>query len=104
MSTPRRSFTPELKATILKRFLVDKTPLSDLCDEYQIQPNQIYQWQKTLFDGASGLFERNGRPRKSVNLQEQKIAALQTKLSEKNEVIAELMQDHVLLKKSLGET
>jgi transposase len=104
MTTPRRSFTPELKATILKRYLVDKTPLSDLCDEYQIQPNQIYQWQKMLFDGASGLFERSGGPRKSVNLQEQKIAALQAKLLEKNEVIAELMQDHVLLKKSLGET
>jgi transposase-like protein len=104
MSTPRRSFTPELKATILKRYLVDKTPLSDLCDEYQIQPNQIYKWQKMLFDGAPGLFERNCGPRKSVNLQEQKIAALQTKLADKNEVIAELMQDHVLLKKSLGET
>jgi transposase len=103
MSAPRRSFTAELKATILKRYLVDKVPLSDLCDEYQIQPNQIYQWQKVLFEGASGLFERNGGPRKSVNLQEQKVAALQARLQEKNEVIAELMQEHVLLKKSLGE-
>jgi hypothetical protein len=26
--------------------LVDKAPVSDLCDEYQILPTQFYQWQK----------------------------------------------------------
>ena len=111
MSTQRRSFTPELKATILKRYLVDKTPLSDLCDEYQINPNQIYQWQAQLFEGATSVFERCKGPRKIATAQERKVAALEAKLQkhqaviqQKNEVIAELMQDHVLLKKSLGET
>ena len=103
MSTPRRSFTAELKATILKRYLVDKVTLSNLCDEYQIHPTQIYQWQKVLFEGASGLFEKNGGPRKGAKVQEQKVAALEAKLQQKNEVIAELMQEHVLLKKSVGE-
>jgi transposase len=109
MSMPRRSFTAELKATILKRYLVDKTPLSDLCDEYEINPNQIYQWQALLFEGASSVFERAKGPRKTA--QEKKVAALEAKLhknqaviQEKNEVIAELMHEHVLLKKSLGET
>ena len=111
MSTQRRSFTPELKATILKRYLVDKAPLSNLCDEYEINPNQIYQWQAQLFEGAACLFERAKGPRKIATAQEKKVAALEAKLQknqaviqEKNEVIAELMQEHVLLKKSLGET
>jgi hypothetical protein len=46
MSTPRRRFGTDQKATILKRYLVDKVPISDLCDEYGIKPNQIYTWQK----------------------------------------------------------
>jgi transposase len=111
MSTQRRSFTPELKATILKRYLVDKVPLSDLCDEYEINPNQIYQWQGQLFEGAACVFERAKGPRKIATAQEKKVAALEAKLQknqaviqDKNEVIAELMQEHVLLKKSLGET
>jgi len=30
----QRVFTPEQKATILRRHLADKVPLSDLCNEY----------------------------------------------------------------------
>ena len=54
MSTQRRHFGTDQKATILKRYLVDKVPISDLCDEYGIKPNQIYAWQKILFDNAGG--------------------------------------------------
>lgn len=43
----RRQFTPEDKAAILRRHLVHKVPVSDLCDEYHIQPSLVYlgQWQ-----------------------------------------------------------
>ena len=30
--------------------------MSDLCDECGIKPNQIYAWQKILFDNAPGRF------------------------------------------------
>jgi transposase len=33
----RRRFTPDQKAAIVRRHLVDKVPISDLCDEYKIQ-------------------------------------------------------------------
>ena len=45
---PRRSYTPEQKAAILRRHLVDKIPVSDLCDEYKLQPSVFYSWQKQL--------------------------------------------------------
>jgi hypothetical protein len=35
-SKARRQFTPDEKATILRRHLVDKVAVSDLCDEYRI--------------------------------------------------------------------
>ena len=83
------------KAAILKRYLVDKVPISDLCDEYGIQPSQVYQWQKVLFENAAAVFERPNR--RAEDAKERKVVALETKLQQKNEVIAELLQEHVNL-------
>ena len=58
MITKRRHFTGDQKAAILKRYLVEKAPLSDLCDEFGIQPNQVYQWQATLFENAATVFQQ----------------------------------------------
>ena len=101
MSATRRRFGTDQKATILKRYLVDKVPISDLCDEYGIQPSQVYQWQKVLFENGASAFERTGR--RAADPHQRKVAALETKLQQKNEVIAELMQEHVQLKKAIGE-
>jgi transposase-like protein len=104
MSAPRRRFGTDQKATILKRCLVDKVPISDLCDEYGIKPNQIYAWQKILFDHAQMAFQQaGGRAASKVSAQEDKIARLETKLQQKNEVIAELMEENVRAKKANGE-
>ncbi len=98
----RRHFDGPQKVAIVKRHLVDKVPVSDLCDEYHIQPTQFYLWQKQLFEHGAAAFERkNGRPR--TDARDQKIARLEAKLNEKNEVVAELLQEHVQLKKELGE-
>ncbi len=58
MSTPRRCFSTGQKTTI---HFVDKLPMSDLCDEYGIKPNQIYTWQKILFDHAESAFHQAGQ-------------------------------------------
>lgn len=44
----RRRFSPEQRSAILRRHLVDKVAVSDLCDEYSIQPSLFYGWQKQL--------------------------------------------------------
>ena len=100
---PRRRIDGSQKLAIVKRHLVDKVPVSDLCDEYQIQPTQFYQWQKQLFEQGASVFDRkNGKPR--TDRRDEKIAQLEAKLVQKNEVVAELLQDHVQLKKELGES
>ena len=100
-SQKRKHVSGDQKVAILKRYLVDKTPISDLCDEYGIQPSQVYQWQKVLFENGAAAFERTGRRVEDAN--QRKVAALEAKLQQKNEVIAELMQEHVQLKKAIGE-
>ena len=99
-SQKRKHLSPEQKVAILKRFLVEKTPIADLADEYGIQPSQLYQWQKVGFENGAAAFERTGRRAEDPN--QRKVAALEAKLQQKNEVIAELMQEHVQLKKPLG--
>ena len=103
MSDKRRRFGTDQKAAILKRYLVDKIPLSDLCDEYGIKPNQIYSWQKILFENAEDGFQRSGNRGGKSSEQEEKIARLEAKLQQKNEVISELMEENVRAKKAIGE-
>jgi transposase-like protein len=100
---PRRHFTGTEKVAILKRHLVDKVPVSDLCDELQLYPNQLYAWLKEFFENGHTLFD-NGRKSKAVeDAKDKKIEQLEAKLARKNEVMAELMEAHTLLKKELGE-
>ena len=104
MKKPRRHFGTDQKAAILKRYLVDKVPISDLCDEYGIKPNQVYAWQQVLFDHAESAFQQAGsRATSRASAQEEKILRLEAKLQQKNEVISELMEENVRSKKANGE-
>ena len=50
MSKKRKNYSPEEKVGILKRHLVEKVPISDLCDELGLHPTVFYRWQ-TQFNG-----------------------------------------------------
>ena len=103
MNKPRRHFSGAEKVAILKRHLIDKVPVSDLCDELDIYPNQLYGWLKEFFENGHAAFD-NGRKSKAVeDAQQAKIQQLEAKLQKKNEVMAELMEAHTDLKKNLGE-
>ena len=100
---PRRHFSGPEKVAILKRHLLDKVPVSDLCDELQLYPNQVYGWLKEFFENGHAAFG-NGRRSKAVeDAKDHKIEQLEAKLARKNEVMAELMEEHTTLKKTLGE-
>lgn len=100
----RRHFSAEQKVAIIKRHLVDRVPVSDLCDEHQLLPAQFYQWQKQLFEGGAAAFEsrRAGGKPAGPSLVERKVEQLEAKLAVKNEVISELMEEAVRLKKTNG--
>ena len=104
MTKSRRRFGTDQKVAILKRHLVDKVPISDLCDEYGIKPNQVYAWQKILFERAEAVFQQSpGRKANKLSAQVEKIGRLEAKLAQKNEVISELMEENVRAKKEAGE-
>ena len=46
------------KVVILKKHLVEKVPISDLCDEYKIHVNTFYNWLKVFFENGAAAFEQ----------------------------------------------
>lgn len=101
MRKKRYNYTPEEKVLILKRHLVEHVAVSDLCDEYQLQPKVFYDWQKRFFENGAAAFVCEERGRKRT--EEARIQQLEDKLRRKHEVLSELMEEHVKLKKELGE-
>lgn len=100
MRKKRKNYTAQEKVFILKRHLVNQVPVSDLCDEYNLQPTVFYRWQKEFFENGASAFEKTNAKRKKA--EQKRIAQLEAKLQTKNEVLSELMEEHVQLKKDLG--
>lgn len=98
---PRKAYTATEKVAILRRHLIDHVAVSDLCDEYQIPPTQFYRWQRQFFENGATAFASSARVDRSPL--EAENAALKAKLVKKHEVLSELMEEHIRLKKDLGE-
>lgn len=96
----RNNYSAEQKVVIIRRHLVDQVPVSQICDEYHLQPTVFYRWQRELFENGAAAFTKAQPTNTKL---EQKIALLEKKLATKNEVVAELMEAHIKLKKELGE-
>jgi len=106
-SRARRPFTAEEKATILRRHLADKVPVSALCEEYRIQPSLFYQWQRQVFDHL-GTALQDGRTRRHAaqlaRRDDDRVARLEAQVIKKDAVIAAVSEEYLALKKKLGES
>ncbi len=90
------------KIDALRRHMVKKVPVSEICEELGVQPSTFYLWQNELFLRGADLFDNKPGPKKKTDNTEKRIEQMEQKLSKKDEVIAELLEEHVALKKSLG--
>jgi len=103
----RTNLTAAQKVAIVREHLIEKVPVSALCDKHKISPVNFYNWQRQLFENAESCFDRKKNSSNAKRQDEaatRKIEQLEAKLQSKNEVIAELLQEHVELKKELGES
>ena len=101
MADKRKRYSAQEKVSILRRHLVEGDRVSDLCDRNGLHPTVFYRWLKEFFENGAFAFQRQGAAREKQL--EKKIASLEAKLSHKNEVLSEVVEEHVRLKKSLGE-
>src|SRR5438094_3688560 len=77
MRKERKHFTPEEKVAILRRHLVDKVPVSELCEELGLRPTMFYRWQKELFENGAAAFQSQGRPHRQVEEKQKRIEFLE---------------------------
>ncbi len=95
----RKRYTPEQKVKILREYFEEKRSVADICEKYRVHPNQFYRWKKEFFEKAPSLFASKSRkadPAKEIDV-------LKDRLKDRNEVIAELLQENLKLKKQHGE-
>ena len=101
MSQSKRQFNPDQKVSILRDHLLDHTPISDVCDQHGIRPTLFYRWQKEFFEnGATAFTSKKDSVEQELREENRRLKA---KLQHKNEVVAELMEEYVQLKKKLGD-
>ena len=98
MNKPRRHFSGSEKVGILKRHLLEKIPVSDLCDQLQIYPNQFYGWLKEFFENGHSAFDNGRKAKAGQSAQVRNTEQLEAKLDRKNLILAELVEELVLLK------
>ncbi len=101
----RRHHTPDQKIILLRRHHLEKVPVSEVCEGAALQPSVFYGWQKHLFEHGSAAFGESRKPVESSR--EAELLAenerLKARLARKDEVIAEVTEELIRTKKSVGE-
>ncbi len=99
MSKERKHHT-----AVLRRHLLDRVPVSDLWEEPGVRPTVFYRWQKESFENGAAASQSTERPHRQVEEKQRRIEFLEKKVQTKDEVLAELMAEHIALKKALGNS
>lgn len=102
---PRKRYTGAEIIGILRKHLVDGVAVSDVCTEAGINPTQFYRWRAQLFGGSGAVvFDRKSDRAESraVDAANEKVAELEKRLQRKHEVLSEVMEELVSLKKTAG--
>jgi len=94
----RKRYTAEEKIKILREVLEDGKPISQVAESYGLHPNNIFSWRKQLFEDGLEVFQVR-RADVSAKAEERKVTELEQRIKEKDEVIAELAQELLGLKK-----
>jgi len=94
----RKRYTAEEKIKILREVLEEGKPISQVAEKYGLHPNNIFSWRKQLFENGLQAFQIK-RADISSKAEERKISALESKIKQKDEVIAELAEELFGLKK-----
>ncbi len=61
---PRRNHTSAFKSKVALAAVRGEKTMSELAQQFDVDPNQIKQWRDQLLEGASELFERESKSSK----------------------------------------
>ena len=95
-----KRYSSEQKVEALKRHFVNREELSKICEDLKIPPTTFYGWQQKFFDNAQAAFSKDSSNQDKAA--EEKVEYLESKLRKRENVISELMEECINLKKNLG--
>lgn len=101
MRKERKHYTGEEKVAILRRHLLDKVPVSDLCDE--LDCSQRYSIVGKKSSSRMALRPSLARADRTIKPNSNGSSSWRRRSRPKTRCLAELMAEHIALKKSLGE-
>jgi transposase len=88
----RKRYTAEEKVKVLRELLEEGKSISQIAERHGLSPNNIFKWRKQLFEEGMQAFQIK-RTDISSKAEERKITALEEKLKQKDEGIAELAEE-----------
>jgi transposase-like protein len=96
----KKLYTAEEKAKIMRERIEDNISISDISEKYKIHLNVLYNWQRQLCEQApQTLSRKNNKAEKQKSSDKKPIAELETLLSIREGLIAELVQENIEYKK-----
>ncbi len=97
----RRHWSADDKIKLLRLHLIEKQAISKICEDASLSPTQFYAWQEQLFTNGGLAMVSKRVPERNKDLE--RIEKLEGRLRQKDEVIAELLTEHIALKKEFGD-
>jgi transposase len=95
----RKHYTAEEKVAILRRHLLEKSRSRSCARNWAAADGVLPLAEGVLRERGRRLPDEGGQP----SAEQERIEYLEKKIQTKDEVLAELMAEHIALKKSLGE-
>ena len=98
--TERRVYKPEEKMKIVMEGLSGTIQVTELCRKYGIGTARFYAWKDKMVENSADIFNDRGRKNTSDQrtIEEQK-----EEISRLKDVIAEITQENLEIKKKIGE-
>jgi len=96
----RRKFTGDEKWRILMEGLKSGASIAEVCRRSQINESLYYSWLRQMEEGAK---ERLGNGSPGRNKPEREKELLKDKIARQQAIIAEVVQENLALKKTLGD-
>lgn len=94
----RRNFPPKHKVQMVLEALSHAEGIGAYCRAKGVKDSQVHRWRSQIVGNADRLFEK-------VSKRDQnKLLRLEHELANKNEIIADLARENLLLKKTCGES
>ena len=99
--SPRR-WSAQQKLAILEEARQGDLQVSEVCRKHQIAPGVFYEWERRMRQGAlSSLEARRTQPTRMAKMPQRTPAEADAEIARLNEVISELVQENLRIKKGL---